>query len=513
MFLIAVFVTASTLAVVGNRVLRPLGRITGAIRAARRTGQRDYIDPDQPGEFGELVADYNATIAEQRAAEERGELLHHQAMHDPLTGLPNRSLFADRLDQALTRSRRYGERAAVLLLDVDRFKLFNDTYGHVAGDALLGAVGERLSGALRTSDTVARIGGDEFALIQPRVGSDAECLALADRVRRAMAAPFEPQQRRVTLGASVGVTVLPDDGDDRDTLLVNADLAMYRAKHDGGDRVRRFDPSMRADVVRQVELEGALHQALDTDQFELHYQPIVDLHDGRVCAFEALLRWQHPEWGLIPPAHFLPLVEQTAMIGPLGDWVLWRAAQDVGALQALAPACERVAVNVSAEQLALADADVLVARATRAAGVPAQALTLEITETAVLRSSPATIAGLERAAASGALIAIDDFGTGYSSLAQVQDLPGHVLKIDRRFVAALSESARSRDLFHAIVAMGHSLGMKVIAEGIETVAQLETVRACGCDAAQGFLFARPQALGALEAESAWLPPALAGAGH
>jgi len=492
--IIAVFVTGVTMAIVGTRVLRPLTTITRAVREARRTGKRETVDPHQPGEFSELVAHYNATINEQKEAERRGERLFYQAMHDPLTGLPNRALFSDRLQQAIERAERYGESAAVVLLDLDRFKLFNDTHGHAAGDELLRAVARRVRDVLRSSDTVARIGGDEFAVIEPRVDSADQCREFCERLRQALREPFEIGSAAATLSASIGVTLLPEDCTDSDTLIVNADLAMYRAKHAGGDRVCRFRRDMREDMVRRVTLEQALEEAVESEQFELYYQPIVDLHRDRVSSYEALVRWQHPEWGLIPPHHFLPVVEQTGMIVPLGDWVLSRAMRDLPELRARAPGCERVAVNVAAGQLKGEGADDLIRRALARGPAGPDALILEITESEVLDSPEATIEGLERAAQLGAMIAIDDFGTGYSSLAQVQDLPGHILKIDRRFVAGLVASRKARDLFAAVVSMGRSLGMQVVAEGVETPEQLEIVRASGCDRAQGFLLGRPHPL-------------------
>lgn len=495
--IIALFVTAVTMAIVGSRVLRPLVRITRAVQEARRTGRREYVDPRQPGEFGELVAQYNATISEQQAAEERGERLYYQAMHDPLTGLPNRSLLADRLNQALERSTRYGERAAVFLMDMDRFKLFNDTYGHLAGDDLLRAVAERVRDTLRNSDTVARIGGDEFAIIEPRVTPGTDCEKLGERLRKAIKKPFTINGMEVMLAASIGVTLLPEDGTDDDTLIVNADLAMYRAKHEGGDRVCRFRPEMRDHVVRRLTLEHALKEGLASSQFELHYQPIVDLADDTVTSFEALIRWRHPEWGLILPNHFLPVVEQTGMIVELGDWILARSIADLPSLRMIEPGCTRVAVNVAAGQLATVQADDMVRGALADTDLKGDNLTLEITESEVLGSTESTIAGLERAGDMGVTIAIDDFGTGYSSLAQVQDLPGHILKIDRRFVVPLSSSQRARDLFTSVVSMGHSLGMQVVAEGIETTEQLEVVRESGCDRGQGYLLGRPLPLSAL----------------
>jgi diguanylate cyclase (GGDEF)-like protein len=493
--IIALFVTAVTMAIVGTRVLRPLARITLALREARRTGHRETVDPRQPGEFGELVAHYNATINEQKAAERRGERLYYQAMHDPLTGLPNRALLSDRLQQALERARRYDERAAVLLLDLDRFKLFNDTHGHRAGDELLRCVAKRIRDVLRDSDTVARLGGDEFAVIEPRVSGVGHCKELCERLRQAIKQPIRIGETSTIPAASIGVTCLPEDGGDSDALLVNADLAMYEAKNEGGDRVRFFHSGMRDDVVRRVTLEQALEEALESEQFVLHYQPIIDLQSNRCVSFEALVRWHHPDQGLVPPNHFLPVVEQAGMIEPLGAWVLRRAIRDFPRLQAMEPGCQRVAVNVAAGQLSSRPADLLVREVLDATGLGADVLTLEITESEVLDSPESTIEGLERAASLGAMIAIDDFGTGYSSLAQVQDLPGHVLKIDRRFVTPLAESRKARDLFGAVVSMGRSLDMRVVAEGIETADQLEIVRASGCNLGQGYHLGRPAPLG------------------
>ena len=496
-FLISAFVTLVTMAVVGERVLRPLARITTAVREARRTGRRDYVEPDQPGEFAELVAQYNATVSEQHAAEQRGERLYYQAMHDPLTGLPNRALLGDRLAQCLERARHYGESAAVVLIDLDRFKLFNDTHGHASGDNLLLTVAERLRAALPNADTIARLGGDEFAILQPRIDSGDACDRLIANIHAAIRAPLAIGAARAALSASIGVTMLPADGTDGDTLLVNADVAMYRAKHAGGDRACRFDEQMRDDMVRRLTLENALRDALDTGQFELHYQPILDLADDTVTSCEALVRWRHPDWGLVPPNHFLPVVEETGMIGELGQWVLQRALADLPRLRARHPALDRIAVNVAAGQLGAIDADDLVAHALAATGRSGDELVLEITESAILRSPEATVAGLERASNRGALIAIDDFGTGYSSLAQLQDLPGQILKIDRRFVKPLEGSRRAREVFRAVVSMGHSLGMQVVAEGIEGRDQLAIVRASGCDRAQGFLLGTPRPLAAV----------------
>ncbi len=421
---------------------------------------------------------------------ERGEAearIAHMAHHDPLTELPNRTLFNVRLSEALARARR-GEQFALFCLDLDRFKDINDTLGHPIGDALLRAVTDRLRAGIRPTDTLARMGGDEFALIQSRLEQPDDAIALAERLIAALQEPFELEGYHVTSGSSIGIAIAPDDGTDGDSLLRRADMALYAAKGDGRGCYRLFERHMDAELQARRTLELDLRQALARDEFVLFYQPLVRAADGTLSGFEALLRWQHPTRGLVPPDHFIPQAEAAGLLVPIGAWVLRDACIEA----ARWPHRARVAVNLSAMQVtgeALVDT---VLAALRESGLDPRRLELEITETAMLQDTEVTLATLHELKALGVSIAMDDFGTGYSSLSYLQRFPFDKVKIDRSFTTHLGTQRESAAIVSAVIELCGSLDMRTTAEGVETAAQFEALVRIGCTEAQGYYFSRPR---------------------
>jgi len=415
------------------------------------------------------------------------EQARHDAVHDTLTGLPNRKFLAERLAQALARNRRHGSALAVLSLDLDRFKQINDTLGHSAGDALLRAVAHRLHGCVRACDTVARLGGDEFAIIQAAIDGSQEVTTLSQRIVETLSAPYELDGHQVVIGASVGFALAPSDATEATELLKMADIALYRAKADGRDTFRSFEPGMDAKLQARRLLELDLRKAVTTGEFELHYQPLVNLASGKVTAFEALLRWTHPHRGTVSPDEFIPRAEETGQIIPLGSWVLQQVCLDAAGW----PEAIRVAVNLSAVQFKGAGLVAAVAHALASSGLQAERLELEITETALLHDSKATLGILCDLQGFGVRIAMDDFGTGYSSLGYLRSFPFDKIKIDQCFVRDMETSADCKAIVRAVTGLGQSLGIATTAEGVETREQLDQVRAEGCDEVQGYLFSRP----------------------
>jgi diguanylate cyclase (GGDEF)-like protein len=413
----------------------------------------------------------------------------YRAFHDPLTGLPNRSLLHDRLVQAQERTARAPGAVGVLFLDLDGFKTINDSLGHGCGDELLVAVAQRLDGVLRAGDTAARLGGDEFAILIEALDVEHEALLVAERIMVALRAPFQLGGHEISVRASIGVATARGPGGD---LLRDADLAMYQAKAQGRDRVVGFDGDMHAAMVDRLELEGDLRRALERNELHLAFQPIVDLADGRPVAAEALLRWSHPTRGELMPAQFVPLAEETALIVPIGAWVLeaaCRAATDWLDLP--------VSVNVSSVQLRATEFPTTVAAALEASGLAPGRLILEITETVLVQDVERTALQLREIKSLGVRIAIDDFGTGHSSLQYLQGLPIDWLKIPKPFVDELAAEGGTGVLARAILELGRSFGLQVIAEGIEVEAQSERLQGFGCSVGQGFLFARPLTAAAL----------------
>ena len=438
----------------------------------------------------------NGLVLNTRDVSERRRLeseLHHQAFHDSLTGLANRALFKDRVEHAISRQRRWRRRVAVLFIDLDDFKAMNDRFGHAYGDQILIAVAGRLTETLRTEDTPARLGGDEFAVLLEDLAGDAGATAVAQRLTDAFAAPLIVDGREVAVTASIGVVFAETGKETADELLRNADLAMYRAKLEGRATYRRYDPSMYAGLVERVELEADLRQALGRGELQLNYQPIVDFRKGRVTRVEALLRWAHPERGLVSPAEFVPLAESSGLIVRIGEWALREACRQVRSWQGFLPGAESLAVsvNMSAKQVQADGLPRLVRGVLEETGLDAGSLTLEMTESIMMEHTEETLATLGELQALGVRLAIDDFGTGYSSLSYLHRLPVDQVKIDRSFVNCLVAGSDEAALATSIVRIGQSLRLETVAEGIETPTQLALLRDMGCALGQGFLFSRP----------------------
>lgn len=421
-------------------------------------------------------------ITERRRVDAK---IAHMARHDALTGLPNRVFFREQIEQAIDR----GESPAVLCLDLDRFKRVNDSLGHPTGDALLRAVTERLQSCVRATDTIARLGGDEFAIIQVGARQPNDATVLATRLINALGQSFEIDGHEINVGTSIGIAVAPTDGNEPNQLLRNADLALYRAKADGGGTYHFFRPEMDAQMRARLALELDLRKALVAGEFEVYYQPLVDSRTNEVAGFEALVRWNHPERGLVLPVEFIPLAEEIGLIVPLGEWVLREAC-----VQATKwPGKLSVSVNLSPAQFRNRTLVLSVISALGSSGLPANRMELEITETVLLQDSAATLETLHQLRELGVRISMDDFGTGYSSLSYLRSFPFDKIKIDRSFVGELGKSSDGLAIIRAITGLGISLGMTTTAEGVETAEQLDLLRAEGCSQVQGFLYspARP----------------------
>ena len=411
----------------------------------------------------------------------------HMAHHDALTDLPNRVLLAERLQHALNHAGKDGV-VAVLCLDLDRFKEVNDALGHTVGDTLLKAVADRLKGCVRETDTIARMGGDEFVILQCAAAQPVDATSLATRLVEALSAPFVVQEHQMVVGASVGIALSPHDGTEPEQLVKNADIALYRAKNDGRGTYRFFEKGMDVRMQARRALEMDLRKALVEGEFELHYQPIYDLGLKALCGFEALLRWKHPQRGMVSPAEIIPLAEETGFIVPIGEWVLREAC----AQAAHWPCHLKIAVNLSPKQFKSRNLVQMVVNAIVAAGLSPDRLELEITETVLLHDSIATLETLRKLQKFGVRIALDDFGTGYSSLSYLRSFSFDKIKIDRSFINGLSDgSPEAVAIVRAMMQMGLSLGMSTTAEGVETTDQLEIVRAEGCTQVQGYLYSPP----------------------
>jgi diguanylate cyclase (GGDEF)-like protein/PAS domain S-box-containing protein len=423
---------------------------------------------------------------ERKAAEER---IRHLAHHDGLTGLPNRSLFRDRLIQAVARAKRSGTTVAVLSLDLDKFRTVNEIGGTEAGDALLREVALRLSDSIRADDTVARISGDEFAIIQVGVSHPDGPAVLANRLVKAMAQPFALTQlaEPMVVGASVGIALFPEDGECGDSLMRAAEAARARAKEAGRGTYRFFEPEMDRRLVERRKLEADLRQALAADHLELYYQPLADCRSVTVQGFEALLRWRHPERGMVSPAEFIPLAEECGLINAMGAWVLRTACREA----ATWPAHIRIAVNLSPVQFRQPDLAAEILAILAETGLTPQRLELEITEGVLIVEPERTLATLNALKAAGVRISLDDFGTGYSSLSYLQRFPFDKLKIDRSFIHGMESHAGSMAIVRAVIALGRSLHLAVTAEGVETEKQLVLLQAQACDQAQGYLLGKP----------------------
>ena len=436
---------------------------------------------------------------ERRAALDAATQIEHLAYHDALTGLPNRQLFLDRLDVAVAGAQRAGSQLAVFFLDLDRFKLINDSLGHSVGDKLLQVVSRRMRALLRDDDTVTRIGGDEFTILVAHVEHLDDATNVARRVREALKLPIVIDGRELFVTASIGISVYPNDGEDAETLLRNADTAMYRAKSQGRDAIQLYAPAMNARALEQLTLENSLRRALPNGELELFYQPIVKMDTRRIRSMETVLRWRHPELGLLSPGSFIALCETTGLIVPIGEWVLRTACAQLRQWQQGGLPDLRGSVNLSVRQLQQPDFVPFVSDVLAESGILPDTLELELTESMAMQSDFDTLAKLRELKRLGVRISIDDFGTGYSSLSALRLFPADSLKIDRSFVGDIATDPNDAAIAAAVIALARSLKLSVIAEGVETSEQLEFLREHQCDYWQGFLFCQPRPAAACDA--------------
>jgi diguanylate cyclase (GGDEF)-like protein/PAS domain S-box-containing protein len=437
----------------------------------------------------ERVAALTAVAVERNAAEDR---LEHQAFHDPLTGLPNRALVLDRLAQALLRLNRSAGNVGVMFLDLDRFKVINDSLGHDAGDELLVEIGRRLANVLQAADTVARFGGDEFVVVCERLQGVADARSVAERLSRALAEPYTLSHGGVVVAsASIGIALASGPNDRPETLLRDADAAMYRAKERGGARTEVFDAALRSHVVVRLETERALRRALERGHLRVHFQPVVELAAMQLVGAEALVRWQRAGHGLVSPGEFVGIAEETGLIVPIGAWVIGEACTELARQQTLPGEPIVLSVNLSGRQLGRPELVDVIRDQLDVAGVEPELLCLEVTESVLLDDVDGSVAALTALKDLGVLLAIDDFGTGYSSLGYLKQFPFDILKIDQAFVAGLGTNDADDTIVLATTQMAHALGMRVVVEGVETERQRDRSRELGCDMAQGFLFAPP----------------------
>jgi diguanylate cyclase (GGDEF)-like protein/PAS domain S-box-containing protein len=475
------------------------GQWQGEIWNRRKNGEEyaEWLTINALRDAGGEVQRYIAMFSDITEKKRTAELVWRQANYDTLTGLPNRNLFYDRLNQEVKKVQRSGQLLALLYIDLDRFKEVNDAYGHDAGDNLLKEAAGRIAACVREVDTVARLSGDEFAVVLPGVGDISRVEQVAKDLVARLAQSFTIGSHTAYVSASVGIAIFPNDAEEAEALLKAADRAMYAAKEGGRNGFSYFTDSMQSAAQLRVQLSASLREALAKGQFEIFYQPIVDLATNRIVKAEALLRWRHPEHGLIQPAAFIPLAEELGLIGDIGDWVFRQSAlvakhwHDRNP-QAADLACPiQISINKSPRQFAGGAKQENWLGYLRKIGLPTQSIALEITESLFLDDSPEIRAHLGELRASGVQVALDDFGTGYSSMGYLNKFRVDYVKIDRSFVQGIAEDDHDRALVEAIVAMAHKLNLKVIAEGVETERQREFLVAAGCNYAQGFLFAKP----------------------
>lgn len=464
------------------------GQWAGASYGLRRTGlafpEEMSLTRLEDGSFVCVVRD----VTERAQAEEQ---IRHLAYHDPLTELPNRLLFRDRLNVALGQSERQGSRLAVLFLDLDRFKVINDSLGHNIGDALLQEVARRVSSVVRDTDTVARLGGDEFTVLLPSLRTQEDAVSIARKILDTIRSPFLLDEKELYVTTSIGISLFPEDGDNADALLKNADTAMYQAKENGRNNIQSFNALVNARTLERLALENGLRRGLARGEFELHYQPIFDLRSGAVHGCEALLRWNHPEAGLIPPGNFIRLAEETGLMVPIGSWVLNEATRQAASWHRDGYPGLSVAVNVSGAQIQRADFNERVRTAIDESGIEPALLEIEITESYAMEDPATSVATLQDLKALGVSISVDDFGTGYSSLSYLKRFPIDTLKIDASFVRDMHEDPDTAEIVNAIIAMGHNLRLAIVAEGVELEEQRQRLIENRCDRAQGYLYATP----------------------
>jgi diguanylate cyclase (GGDEF)-like protein/PAS domain S-box-containing protein len=477
-----------------SSLIHESGPTTFAYRVEKKDGSLVWFETTSrsvrdifTGRVREIVG-VSRDVTERKRVEEQ---IEYQAYHDALTGLPNRRLFRDRLTVALAHARRMKHPLAVMFLDLDRFKVVNDTLGHSTGDELLKAVGARLQVSLREEDSIARMGGDEFTILLADLKSTDTAAKIAQKVLDTVALPLQIDGTELFVTTSIGIALFPSDGDTAETLLANADHAMYRAKDAGRNSYQMFTPAMNNRALERLSLENDLRHALDRGELVLHYQPQINIASGRVTGVEALLRWNRPGFGLVGPKDFIPIAEETQLIVPIGEWVLREACRQAREWRGDRASGFRMAVNLSPRQFQHSDLPRVIAAALELSGIAPHDLELEITESLAMQNTTRTIATLQRLREMGVQIAIDDFGTGHSSLNYLRSFPIDSVKIDQEFVQEIEASAADRAIVSAVIGMARGLRLRVTAEGVETEEQLAFLREQGCEDVQGFLFGEP----------------------
>ena len=442
---------------------------------------------DEQGDIRYHIAHFT-DVSTERATEAK---IHYMAHHDMLTGLNNRFSLKDRLEHALAVARRESARVALLFIDLDRFKVINDTLGHHVGDELLIHVSRRLRQCVRESDLVARLGGDEFVVMLSGIEHSSSVAMVAEKLVMRVGEPYPVGAHTLYTTPSIGIAIYPMDGEDGETLMRNADAAMYHAKSAGRNNFQFFDAKMNEAAVERLGIEHALRLALGRDEFRLHFQPIIDLRTGKVSCVEALIRWQHPERGLLAPGMFIGVAEETGLIQPIGDWVIWAACRQLAAFREAGLTGVKMAINISAIQMRNSDLSVLARGVIEAYSLPPGDLVFEITESVAMEHPDETVRVLDLLRDMGVSLALDDFGTGYSSLSYLRMFALDKLKLDRSFVEEIGQDVDGQVICDATIGLAHNLGLTLVAEGVETEAQLDYLRDRGCDLVQGYLFSKP----------------------
>lgn len=466
-------------------ILSALGEEKLAIETVQ-SGAQDFL---VKGKFDAALLGRSILYAIERKRSEAR--INYLAFYDELTGLPNRSLIHDRLSVALARAKRRKQCAVVMFIDLDNFKAINDTLGHRVGDLVLREVARRLSSCIRAMDTVGRVGGDEFVLLMPEIGREDEIVSTAERILAELRPPCIIGKNEISVSASMGISQYPSDGENETSLLKSADAAMYRAKEYGRNQYQFSSSGLSAGVSERLVFGNALRRALDKEEFRLYYQPLYDMKSGQLVSVEAFIRWDHPEWGLVPPGHFLPLAEESGLIHPIGDWVLRSACQQSRAWRQDSSSPPSLVINISQRQLKNEDLAALIGSILEESDLPPEALELDLGENGLVHHEDSKLHVLQELKMLGVRIAIDDFGAGCSSFKHLRALPIDALKIDPSYINAIANSAADSAIVSAIILMAHSLGLQVVAQGVETCSQLRLLKEKGCDLVQGYYISPP----------------------